>query len=60
MRKPFDVLVEGLVSKDSRGDRTAIELFLTALKAWPRALLKSCHALTAHSINPGDAGKPPA
>ena len=27
MRKPFDVLAEGLVSKNSRGDKTAIELF---------------------------------
>ena len=27
-RKPFDVLVEGLVSRSSRGDRTAFELFV--------------------------------
>jgi hypothetical protein len=27
MRKPFDVLVEGLLSENSRGDKTAIELF---------------------------------
>jgi len=28
MRKPFDVLAKGLLSKDSRGDWTPIELFL--------------------------------
>jgi hypothetical protein len=28
IRSPFDFLAEGLVSKNSRGDRTAIELFL--------------------------------
>jgi len=27
MRKPFDVLAEGLVSKKSRGERAQIELF---------------------------------
>jgi len=27
IRKPFDVLAEGLISKNSRGDKTAIELF---------------------------------
>jgi len=33
MRKPFDILVEGLVSEKSRGDKTAIELFLSGAKA---------------------------
>jgi hypothetical protein len=27
MRKPFDVLAEGLLSKESRDNKTAIELF---------------------------------
>jgi len=35
MRKPFDVLAEGLISKNSRGDRTALELFVSAVPAWP-------------------------
>jgi hypothetical protein len=34
MRKPFDVLAEGLISKNSRGDRTPIELFLAGLGGW--------------------------
>jgi hypothetical protein len=34
MRKPFDVLAEGLISKNSRGDRTAIELFLAGIQGW--------------------------
>src|SRR5262245_46808913 len=33
MSKPFNVLAEGLVSKNSRGDRTAIELFLSGVRA---------------------------
>ena len=33
MRKPFDVLAEGLVSNNSRGDKTAIELFLAGIRA---------------------------
>jgi hypothetical protein len=31
--KPFDVLAEGLVSQKSRGDKTAIELFLAGVRA---------------------------
>ena len=27
-KKPFDVLAEGLISKNSRGDKSAIELFV--------------------------------
>jgi hypothetical protein len=34
MRKPFDVLAEGLVSKKSRGDKTAIELFVAGVRGW--------------------------
>ncbi|MBC8113829.1 MAG: hypothetical protein H7062_05590 [Candidatus Saccharimonas sp.] len=34
MRKPFDVLVEGLLVSSSRDDRTAIELFLAGLGSW--------------------------
>jgi hypothetical protein len=34
MRKPFDVLAEGLVSQKSRGDRTAIELFIAGIRGW--------------------------
>ncbi len=33
MRKPFDVLAEGLVSENSRDNRTAIELFLAGTRA---------------------------
>jgi hypothetical protein len=30
---PFDVLAEALVSQNSRGDKTAIELFLSGIRA---------------------------
>jgi hypothetical protein len=33
MRKPFDILAEGLVSKNSRGDWTPLELFLAGIRA---------------------------
>jgi len=33
MRRPFNALAEGLVSENSRDDKTAIELFLSGVKA---------------------------
>ena len=33
-KKPFDVLAERLISKKSRGDRTAIELFRQGVAGW--------------------------
>jgi len=41
MRKPFDVLAEGLVSEKSRGDKTAIELFIAGIRGW-EAGLRQC------------------
>jgi hypothetical protein len=38
MRKPFDVLAEGLLSEISRGDRTAIELFIAGVRGWEAGL----------------------
>lgn len=38
MRKPFDVLAEGLLSEKSRDDKTAIELFLTGIWGWEAGL----------------------
>ena len=38
MKKPFDVLAEGLISKNSRGDKTAIELFQQGLAGWDAGL----------------------
>jgi hypothetical protein len=34
MRKPFDVLAEGLLVPQSGGDRTPIELFVYGVGAW--------------------------
>jgi hypothetical protein len=34
--KPFDVLAEGLLLKNSRGDKTAIELFVVGIRGWAR------------------------
>jgi hypothetical protein len=38
MRKPFDVLAEGLVSENSRGDRTPLELFIAGVQGWEAGL----------------------
>jgi hypothetical protein len=38
MRKPFDVLAEGLISEQSRGDKTAIELFLAGVQTLQSAI----------------------
>jgi len=34
MRKPFDVLAEGLVANNGRGDKTAIERFMAGVQGW--------------------------
>jgi hypothetical protein len=34
MRKPFDVLTEGLVSETSGEDKTPIELFIAGVRGW--------------------------
>jgi hypothetical protein len=38
MRKPFDVLAEGLLLTKSRDDKTAIELFLSGVQDWEAGL----------------------
>jgi hypothetical protein len=38
IRKPFNVLAGGLISEKSRGDKTAIELFLTGIWGWEAGL----------------------
>lgn len=40
IRKPFDVLAEGLISKESGGKRTPVELFLAGLGKWGAAIQK--------------------
>jgi hypothetical protein len=40
VRKPLDVLAEGLISEKSRGDRTAIELFFAGLADFSKAVWK--------------------
>ena len=39
MKKPFDVLAEGLISKNDRDDKTAIELFITGMFAWDKGTM---------------------
>jgi hypothetical protein len=34
MKKPFDVLAEGLISKNNRGDWTPLELFIAGVQGW--------------------------
>ena len=38
MRKPFDVLAEGLLSEKSRGDKTPLELFIAGIRDWETGL----------------------
>ena len=38
IRKPFDALVEGIISKNSRGDKTAIGLFISGVSGWESRL----------------------
>jgi hypothetical protein len=38
MRKPFDVIAEGLLIQDSGGNRTPVELFVAGLSAWDERL----------------------
>jgi len=38
IRKPFDVLAEGLLVQSSRGDKTAIELFIAGVHGWEAGL----------------------
>ena len=48
-RKPFDMLVEGLISENSRGDKTPLELFLSDVATWPRVLALAAETLMASS-----------
>jgi hypothetical protein len=41
IRKPFDVLAEGILSEKSRGDKTTIELFVAGIRGW-EAGLRQC------------------
>ena len=38
MRKPFEVLAEGLLSEKSRGDKTRLELFIRGIQGWEAGL----------------------
>jgi hypothetical protein len=38
MKKPFDVLAEGLISKNNRGDWTPLGLFLAGVRGWEASL----------------------
>jgi hypothetical protein len=40
MRKPFDVLAEGLLVQAGRGDRTWLELFITGIAELEPTVLK--------------------
>ena len=38
MKKPFDLLAEGIISKNHRGDWTPLELFLAGVRGWKPCL----------------------
>ena len=40
MRKPFDVLAEGLISRKSRGDWTSIELFVRGVQSFDGGIVR--------------------
>ena len=56
MRKPFDRLAEGLVSNNSRGDRTAIELFRSGIKvfAWQSSIIDVLRSALRYSLSTCD------
>jgi hypothetical protein len=66
MRKPFDVLAEGLLLKYSRGDWTPLELFLAGTTALPlqlsvREIEVACGRLSGSSRSVrAELGRPPA
>ena len=41
MRKPFEVLADGLISENSRDDRTPLELRRFNATAWPGHLVRT-------------------
>jgi len=41
------MLAEGLLRKDSRGDKTAIELFIAGVRGWPCPLVFAAKELTS-------------
>jgi hypothetical protein len=45
MRKPFDVLAEGLLLKNSRDNKTPLELFIACIGDWNVALLRRLKAV---------------
>jgi hypothetical protein len=45
MKKPFDVLSEELISKNNRGDKTSLELFLAGVHSLPADLISAAKAL---------------
>ena len=49
MRKPFDLLAKGLLQKESRGDKTPVELFWDGLMTSRQPLADKYEALTAKS-----------
>jgi hypothetical protein len=60
MKKPFDVLAEGLISKNSRGDWTPLELFIAGVRAWDVEMrrrlapgIKCLPAVTTQAQRPG-------
>jgi hypothetical protein len=38
MRKPFDMLAEGVILRNSRGDKTPLELFVAGVRGWEAAV----------------------
>jgi hypothetical protein len=49
MKKPFDILAEGLISKQSRGDWTPIELFLRGAAAIEQHILRFIIIFVQHA-----------
>ena len=55
MKKPFDVLAEGLISKNNRGDKTPLEPFLAGLHSLPANLISAAKAFATIDPTPQDA-----
>ena len=48
MKKPFDVLAEGLLLKNSRDGKTPVGLFASGVAVWPKTLVVAAESLTAN------------
>ena len=58
IRKPFGVLAKGLISKDSRRDKTPVELFLEGVSTLPTSFIRLFDVvMSTGTASPGPVGR---